>query len=152
MRERIRRARPDEAGTLTALSRRSKAHWEYPPELMARFVEELVLTADEIREHDVWILESDSGTPLGYHRTTPGEPAILQELWIEPAAIGAGRGRRLLEHAIAIARSAGASAIELDADPNALPFYERMGGRVIGHTPSVAVAGRTLPRVRMDLD
>jgi GNAT superfamily N-acetyltransferase len=151
VRERIRRASPDEAGALTALSRRSKAYWGYPPELMARFVEELVLTADEIREHDVWVLEAGGQTPLGYHHTILGEPAILQELWIEPAAIRAGRGRRLLEHAIAIARDAGASALELDADPNAVPFYERLGGRVIGRTPSTAVAGRTLPRVRIDL-
>lgn len=151
MPERIRRARPDEAAALTALSHRSKAYWGYPPELMARFVEDLVLTADEIRERDVWVLEAEGRAALGYHHTIQGEPAILQELWVEPSAIGAGRGRRLLEHAIALARAAGATAMELDADPNAVPFYERMGGRVIGQTPSTAVVGRTLPRMRLDL-
>ena len=150
MRERLRPARPDEAALLTALSHRSKASWGYPPELMERFVRDLEITPGEIRDGDVWVVEV-AGTCVGVCRLTIGDVAVVEDLWIEPSAMGRGHGRRLWEHAVERARSAGASAIELDADPNAVTFYERMGARVVGETPSTAVAGRSLPRMRMDL-
>jgi hypothetical protein len=53
--------------------------------------------------------------------------------------------------AVSRARAGGASALELDADPNAVGFYERMGARQVGETPSSVVPGRSLPRMRIDL-
>lgn len=147
----IRRAVPAEATALTVLARRSKAHWGYPADLMARFAEELVIDAAAIARDEVWVLEDHAGAVIGVHRVVPGEPAILEDLWLVPEAIGSGHGRRLWEHAVAIARSAGAGALELDADPNAVAFYERMGARRIGETPSRSVPGRALPRMRLDL-
>ena len=37
------------------------------------------------------------------------------------------------------------------ADPNAVPFYERMGARFVSHAPSDAIPGRTLPLYEYDL-
>ena len=37
------------------------------------------------------------------------------------------------------------------ADPNAAPFYERMGARFVSHAPSDAIPGRTLPLYEYDL-
>ena len=146
----IRRARAGEGGVLTALARRAKAHWGYPPELLARFAVDLVLSEAAIDRDEVWVLDGDDG-PIGFHRVVIGEPAVLEDLWVEPAAIGAGHGRRLWLHAAGIARRGGAAAIELDADPNAVRFYERMGARQVGDTPSAVVPGRMLPRMRADL-
>ncbi len=73
-------------------------------------------------------------------------------MWVEPDAMGNGHGRRLFEHAVAIARSLGATALELDADPNAVGFYERMGMERIGETPSTLIPGRALPRMRWTRD
>lgn len=146
----IRRAQRGESDVLTALARRAKAHWGYPPDLLALFAGDLVLREPAIAEDEVWVLDGETG-PLGFHRVVIGEPAVLEDLWIEPAAIGAGHGRRLWSHAVEIARTAGATAIELDADPNAVGFYERMGARHVGDTPSAVVPGRTLPRMRADL-
>jgi len=39
-------------------------------------------------------------------------------------------------------------AVTLDADPNAVPFYERMGCRGIGRSHSGSIGGRMLPRLR----
>lgn len=147
---RIRRARAGEADALTALARRAKAHWGYPPALLERFAADLVLGESAIAGDEVWVLDGDAG-PIGFHRVVIGEPAVLEDLWVEPAAIGAGHGRRLWRHAAAVARMAGATAIELDADPNAVGFYERMGARRVGDTPSAVVPGRMLPRMRADL-
>jgi len=136
---------------LTSLARRAKAHWAYPPELLARFLEDLVVSEAAIADHEVWVLDGGGG-PVGFHRVVVGEPAVLEDLWLEPASIGAGHGRRLWLHAVEVARRSGASAIELDADPNAVGFYVRMGASHIGDTPSAVVPGRTLPRMRADLE
>ena len=150
MAERIRRARPDEADALTALSHRSKASWGYPPALMRHFAEDLRITRRDVAEDETWVVE-EGGSVLGVCRLRRGETAILEDLWVDPSAMGRGVGRRLWEHVVVLARSTGARAIELDADPNATPFYERMGARVIGETPSSAIEGRTLPRMRCEV-
>lgn len=147
----IRRARLDEAAALTALARRSKAHWGYPADLMEKFAPELVIDADRVGRHEVWVLQDRRDRVLGFHRAAPGDPAILEDLWVTPEAIGSGHGRRLWKHAVGVARASGADAMELDADPNAVPFYERMGARRIGETPSTVVPGRALPRMRIEL-
>jgi len=149
---RIRRAQPDEADALSALAARSKAHWGYDAAFLERVRDAMTLRPEDVDRHEVWVLESSSGAPIGYHRVIPGDPAELEDLWVEPSAIGSGAGRRLFEHAVTIARDGGASALEIDADPHAVGFYERMGAVRIGETPSTLIVGRSLPRMRIALD
>ena len=149
---RIRRARPDEADALSALAARSKAHWGYDTAFLERVRDAMTLRPEDVDLHEVWVLESTDGTPIGYHRVIPGDPAELEDLWVEPSSIGSGAGRRLFEHAVAVARGGGASALEIDADPNALGFYERMGAVLIGETPSTLIPGRMLPRLRISVE
>lgn len=150
-RSRIRSARPEEAEQLSGLARRSKAHWGYDAEFLRRVTAELTIMPLAIAEHEVWVLEAD-GRVIGFHRVIPGDPAVLEDLWLEPEAIGGGHGRRLWEHAIGVARAGGASAMELDAEPNAMGFYERMGAVRVGVTASSVIPGRELPRMRVPLD
>jgi GNAT superfamily N-acetyltransferase len=148
---RIRRAQPGEAQLLTELARRSKASWGYDADFMERAAGELTITSAAIIEHEVWVLEDRKGMVIGFHRVIPGEPAVLEDLWLEPDAIGGGHGRRLWEHAESVARAGGATAMELDAEPNAMGFYERMGAVRVGVTPSRTFPGRELPRMRLPL-
>jgi GNAT superfamily N-acetyltransferase len=148
---RIRRARPREAEQLSRLAHRSKAHWGYDAEFLRRVAAELTITPRAITGHEVWVLEDDGGI-IGFHRVIPGEPAVLEDLWLEPEAIGAGHGRRLWEHAVGVARAGGAAAMELDAEPHAMGFYQRMGAVPVGVTASQVVPGRELPRMRVPLD
>lgn len=147
----IRRGRPDEADALTALATRAKAHWGYDVRFMERVSDAMKLSPADIEAHEVWVLE-DGADVVGFHRVLPGDPAELEDMWVEPAAMGAGHGRRLFEHAVAVARSGGATALELDADPNAAGFYERMGMEHIGETPSTLIPHRALPRMRIALN
>jgi GNAT superfamily N-acetyltransferase len=148
---RIRRAELDEVESLSALAARSKAHWGYDAAFLERVRDAMTLRAEDIDRHEVWVLESSSGDPIGYHRVIPGDPAELEDLWVEPSSIGSGAGRRLFAHAVEIARSGGASALEIDADPNAVGFYERMGAVRIGETASKLIPGRVLPRLRFEV-
>ena len=147
----IRRARLDEADALTALATRAKAHWGYDGGFMAQVRDAMTITAPDVEADEVWLLEDASGRLVGFHRVILGDPAELEDMWVEPDAIGSGYGRRLFEHAQVVARSAGASALELNADPNAVGFYVRMGMERIGETPSTLVPGRALPRMRLRL-
>ena len=149
---RIRRARQDEADALSDLAARSKAHWGYDAGFLERVRDAMTLRPEDVDQHEVWVLETTSGAPIGYHRVIRGDPAELEDLWVEPSAIGSGAGRLLFEHAVGVARRAGASALEIDADPNAVGFYERMGAVRIGETASNLIPGRTLPRLRISID
>lgn len=148
---RIRRAEPGEADALTALARRSKAHWGYDSAFMDLVDADLQISAGSIETDEVWVLEDGAGGTIGFHRVISGEPAVLEDLWLEPSAIGGGHGRRLWEHAMGIARERDASAVELDAEPHAIGFYERMGAVQVGETASAVVPGRMLPRMRVEL-
>jgi GNAT superfamily N-acetyltransferase len=147
----IRRARPDEAGALRDLAHRSKAHWPYSAEFLAKVRPLLRLESDEVAHGEVWVLE-EGETVAGWHRVTfHGERAELEDLWLEPEWIRTGRGRVLFEHAVGVARRHGATSLTWDAEPYAEGFYQAMGGREIGRTPSAAEEGRTLPRMRLIL-
>lgn len=147
----VRPARPEEADELRALAHRSKAHWPYDAAFLDRVAPMLVLTPAEIRRDEVHVLEVDARV-VGWHRVSVHGPhAELEDLWVEPSFIGAGWGRILFAHAVDVAHSHDATALEWDADPYAQPFYERMGGLEVGRTPSAAEEGRTLPRMRLEL-
>ena len=65
---------------------------------------------------------------LGYARVAGGPPVgELAGLFVDPAAIGRGVGGVLLRHAVAIAAGLGMTALEIDSDPNAEPFYRHAG-------------------------
>ena len=151
MTRRIRQAEPDEADGLRGLAHRSKAYWPYSADFLAKARPFLTLDARDIEGSDVWVLEVD-GQVAGWHRVTHhGNRAELEDLWLEPPYVGAGLGRFLFQHAAGVARRHGAERLEWDAEPYAEGFYRAMGGEEVGRTPSEVVAGRTLPRMRLDL-
>ena len=75
----------------------------------------------------------------------------LGMMFVDPPAMGRGAGRALFAAAVALARRLGARSMPILADPNAAPFYERMGARFVSHAPSDAIPGRTLPLYEYDL-
>ena len=71
---------------------------------------------------------------------------ILDDLWVLPTVFGKGVGRLLFTEAISVAKELGYSEFELDSDPNAQGFYERMGCIKVGET--FTSIGRYIPRMR----
>ena len=55
------------------------------------------------------------------------DEADLLKLFVEPSALGSGTGKALLVWAIDVAKKLGATRLTIDADPDAAPFYRRMG-------------------------
>jgi len=152
----IARASADDAEmlapTLTALCRRSKASWGYPAELLARWADDLRIAPVDIEHDAVLVCRRPSGPILGFSRVAlRDDHSQLCDLWVEPGAMGMGVGRALWDAAVEVARALPFDQLHLDADPNAEPFYERMGARRIGEVDSEVVNGRRLPRMAFDL-
>jgi GNAT superfamily N-acetyltransferase len=76
--------------------------------------------------------------------------SILEHLWVEPGSMRAGVGSRLFRHAGDRARALGAAVMEWEAEPNALGFYTRMGGRPV--RTATSEWGRELTVMAVGLD
>jgi GNAT superfamily N-acetyltransferase len=148
---RLRDARQDELSSLSGLCLRSKAHWGYDAAFIAACRAELTLHSDELETTRLQVAERD-GSVVGLAQVkVTGAEADLLKLFVEPALIGAGVGRLLFEWTTAKARQLGAIRMTIEADPDAAPFYERMGAHHAGFVPSGSISGRMLPRMLMEL-
>ena len=141
----IRPARSGEAGALSALALRSKAHWGYDSAFLDSVREALTLSEADLLAAPVFVLEAD-GTAAGFYRViaTPPE-GELSDIWLEPAHIGRGLGRELFGHALDTAAERGCTSLVIESDPNAEGFYVAMGAQRIGERRSPFGEGRMLP-------
>jgi GNAT superfamily N-acetyltransferase len=148
----VRQARAGEAKDLTALCLRSKAHWGYDTEFMRLCVSSLTVSEESIAEGRVLVAADGSGRTVGTVSVgRDGRDAELALMFVEPSAIGGGSGRLLFEAAAGLARKLGYRRMTILADPNAAPFYARMGARFLRNEPSDAIPGRALPFYEYDL-
>lgn len=144
----VRPARAGEAATLTALCVRSKSHWGYDAEFMRLSRASLCVDDDDVASGRVLVAAEDDRIAGMARVELDGE---LGMMFVDPPAMGLGAGRALFHAAAVLARRLGARSMRILADPNAAPFYERMGARLVSHAPSDAIPGRTLPLYEYDL-
>lgn len=148
----ILRARPEDAAALTTLAHEAKRHWGYPARWMALWADDLTFTPAFIAKHDTYMAVAD-GTTLGvYALSCNGLLCTLEHFWVHPDAMKRGVGRRLFTHAIARTAALGASRLEIESDPHAEGFYQRMGARRTGaHTYMLDGQLRVLPVLTIDV-
>lgn len=94
----------------------------YSPETIERELDEGVLW-------EVAMLDADA---VGFLSVTPGAHAKLNKLYLLPELHGRGYGAAMIEHACAVARDGGATALHLQVNKRnerALRAYERAGFR-----------------------
>ena len=142
----VRKALVGEAAVLRSICLQSKRSWGYSDEFMTRFSEQTIMDANSIST-DYVVVACQAETIIGWLRMlTNRAPMILDDLWVLPTVFGKGVGRLLFNEAICVAKELGQSEFELDSDPNAQGFYERMGCIKVGETFSSM--GRYVPRMR----
>ena len=142
----VRKALVGEAALLRSICLQSKRSWGYSDEFMTRFSEEAIIDAASIST-DYVVVALRGETIIGWLRIlTNRVPMILDDLWVLPTVFGKGVGRLLFTEAISVAKALRRSEFELDSDPNAQGFYERMGCIKVGETFSSM--GRYIPRMR----
>lgn len=128
----IRPARTGEDVALTELAVRSVQHWGYTPEFMEWEPEVIAVHPEHLTEGLTNVLE-DGGRVIGFYVLRGRAPEMeLSRMMVEPDKIGTGCGKRLWKHAVQTARSLGVQTLTIDADPNAEPFYQRMGAETVG--------------------
>lgn len=149
----IRPAARSDVDILTDLAMRSKASHGYDAVFMEQCREELAVDERTLSERDVWVAEAQ-GKIVGFFGLERPEDgvAIVNPIFIEPNLQQGGVGRALWRKLEERARFTGARAIGLDSDPNAVGFYEKMGCRIIGWSPSGSIPGRKLPKMEKPLD
>ncbi len=137
---------------LTALCVRSKAHWGYDAEFMRLSAASLRVSSADIALGRVLVAADGKDRAIGVASVMPeGDHADLGLLFVDPSFLGRGVGRVLFEAAVRVAGIFGARTLTILADPNAAPFYERMGARFLRNAPSDAIPGRALPLYEYDL-
>ena len=148
----VRRAGPEEAGALGRIAFAAKGHWGYPGRWMELWRPGLEVSPGFVRESEVYVAVC-RGEAVGFYALVGGGRRLdLEHLWVLPAWIGTGLGRRLFGHAMRRAQELGAKTVTIESDPNAEGFYRRMGARLAGENVYELDGGeRVLPVMIVEL-
>lgn len=147
----IVRARAEQAGALTGIAVRAKRHWGYPEAWIEAWAPLLTVTPEFLAGHETYVAELDGEAIAFYALSFDGQSAGLEHLWVLPEVMGRGLGSRLFAHALARCRVAGVRVIEIESDPHALGFYERLGACRTGERRAdMGEVTRALPVLQVD--
>ena len=128
----ILRCIPDKASTLTAIAFAAKRHWGYPERWIESWRDLLTIEREFISNHETYAAVVDGQTIGFYALGRKGDGLDLLHMWVLPAAMRRGVGRSLFHHALERTKALGFRYLEIEADPNAEAFYQRLGARRIG--------------------
>lgn len=119
-------AYPSEADALTEIAVAAKRHWRYPEHWIADWRPLLTITPASIALGQTYAAGA-GGRIIGFAcLATEGHFLWLRHLWVLPPEIGRGVGRALFRHAQQQARALGFATFDIESDPHAAGFYERM--------------------------
>ncbi|HMB74867.1 MAG TPA: GNAT family N-acetyltransferase [Kiloniellaceae bacterium] len=137
----------EELTAASELCMRSKAHWGYSAAFMAACEAELALNEDDL-DRDAVAVAVDDRKLVGLAQVSCDETGcFLEKLFVDPASMGQGVGRKLFQWSLGAALRFGATEMIVEADPDAVPFYKAMGCEAAGEVPSGSIPGRSLPRL-----
>lgn len=150
----IREAHPDEAGFLSQLALRSKAHWGYSQDFLDSCRSELVVDPARVGSEDYQCFVAvDEDVVLGLYTAKKVSEGVfeLEALFVDPEYIGTGVGRSLIQRVITSLSGQRAARLIIQGDPNATDFYVAAGARQIGSRESGSVPGRYLPLFEIEI-
>jgi GNAT superfamily N-acetyltransferase len=145
-------AKPEQAEVLTQITLAAKRHWGYPERWMEIWKPQLTFSSNYFEENESWVAEINE-TPVAFCTLLEKDgSAWLENLWVTPDVLGKGIGKRLFLHIVEVSRQRGNRRLQLEADPHAVGFYEKMGMHQIGERHSeIESQPRILPIMEMQL-
>lgn len=142
---------PNDLEALNALILRSKAYWGYGESFMRACETELKVTIQLLGQNH-FVAATVNGQLAGMAEVSiESDTAHLEKLFVEPDHMRLGAGRLLFEWAVLTAKTARAVKIVIESDPEAEPFYTKMGAKRVGMAPSGSIPGRQLPELEFRL-
>jgi GNAT superfamily N-acetyltransferase len=146
----IRSARPDEGERLREIAEAAKGHWGYDPDVVRQWAAGGDFSPAGLRAKEFFVADVE-GRAVAWGALIPrGDVVWLDDMWVEPEWIGKGVGSILFRHAVERAGELGAATMEWEAEPNAVGFYERVGGRYLRDSEP-SEWGRVLPIMGIDV-
>ena len=142
----IRRARPEEAETLSALAVESEAYWGYPPNTW-RGLKPSTGSRPGLSGKTPSTSSWRRGRVQGFYGLLLGEEPALEYFYIARERIGRGYGTLLWKHLVEKCRELGIRELVIIAAPEAAGFYKRMGAVAAGELESRVLAGRKVVRL-----
>lgn len=140
----IRPARADEGEILREIAFEAKSHWGYDRAWVRSWVAQGDFSPSALHEREVLVAES-GGRAIGFASLIRrSDVCVLDDLWITPSLIGRGVGTELFQESARRARELGAKRLEWEAEPNAVGFYEKMGGEYLRDSEATEL-GRVIP-------
>jgi molybdopterin-guanine dinucleotide biosynthesis protein A len=131
LRVEIRPVNPAEGERLREIAIAAKSHWGYDIERVREWAANGDFSAAGLRAKEVYVAEV-GGSAVAWAALIPrGGLLWLDDLWVDAEWIGLGIGSMLFRHALDRGRELGAWRLEWEAEPNAVGFYERLGGRYL---------------------
>ena len=99
---------------------------------MELWLPQLTFDAAYFAKNESWVAEYGSQPIAFYTLQDRAGVTWIENLWVLPVHIGKGIGQQLFRHAVELARERGYKILQLESEPNAVGFYEKMGMRRIG--------------------
>jgi N-acetylglutamate synthase-like GNAT family acetyltransferase len=146
----VRPVRPDEGERLREIAIASKSHWGYEETQVRDWAAQGDFSPEALAAKEILVAEADDRAVGFATLISEGDLCVLDDLWLEPDWIGRGLGSKLFEACANQARQLGAKRLEWEAEPNAVGFYEKMGGRYVRDSDQTPF-GRVIPVMGLDL-
>ena len=142
----VRAPQPADHERLRELTVESKAHWGYDRDFVRGWAEGLSFET----AYERWVVEADGEIAAWVALVPPQDGvAVLDDLWVDPAWMKRGLGSLLFGVVADRARELGAARLEWGAEPNAVGFYEKLGGRKL--RDHITEWGRIAPWMGLEL-
>ena len=140
---RARPATPNDLDAVRGVFRRAALHWDDDRAWLLANPHHLEWDGGAL---DRTLVADDGRAVLGFGGGVPREGVFeVEDLFVDPPAMGRGVGRILVAALADRARALGLPALEVTGNPRALGFYEAVGFRVIGEAATERILA---PRLR----
>lgn len=149
----IRPAEVDDVDAMTDVSVRAKQSNGYDDVFMDACRDELTITVAHLCQGEYWVA-CDDDQIIGCASLCADKDQRSGEVhsfFIDPDYQGRGIGQLMWAQLLNRAHAYNMTEVCLDADPNAVLFYEAMGFKVVGDAPSGSIPGRRIPYMMLKL-
>lgn len=139
----IKNATTKNLDAINTLLRASKAYWGYDEKFMNLFMQKLGISKSYLLKNKIKLLYLN-GDITGFYNFILNNDGDLEldNFFLHPQYIGKGLGKKLWDACCQTAREYKKNEFIIWSDPNAEPFYNRMGCKKIGGRSSPIMPNR----------